>query len=98
MQFYKNLKKLVLYLKLKFVCFYFSQLIILFICMYYIVIFCLIYRNSQKSLIVNFCYSLVESMITSFAITLLILVTRMIGLSCKNKNLYNTSKFIDSKF
>ena len=96
--YFRNLKKLFLYLKIKFICFYISQLIILAICIYYIVIFCVLYVNSQRSLIVNYCFSLVESIITSFAVTTVILITRMIGLSCKNKELYNTSKYINEKF
>ena len=98
MHYYKNLKKLLLYLKIKFICFFITQLIIIVICLYYIVIFSVLYSCSQKSLIVNFCYSLVESIITSFGVTLIILITRKIGLSCSNKELYNTSKYINSKF
>ena len=98
MHFYRNLKQLLLFLKIKFICFFISQLIVIFICIYYIVIFGVKYPNSQKSLIVNYCYSLVESIITSFGISLIILITRKIGLSCSNKQLYNTSKYINSKF
>ena len=96
--FYRNLKIFLLYLKIKFICFYISQLVILSACMYYIVIFCILYPCSQKSLIINYCYSLVESIITSFSITLIILITRKIGLSCSNKNIYNISKYINYKF
>ena len=96
--FYHNMKRLFLYLKLKFTCFFMSQIIIVGACMYYIVIFGIKYYYSQKSLIVNFLYSLVESIITSFGITLIIIITRKIGLSCSNKQLYNTSKYINSKF
>ena len=95
---YKNIKRFLLYLRIKFICFFISQLIIVGICLYYIVIFCILYSRSQKSLIVNFCYSLVESIITSFGITIIILITRKIGLSCANKELYNTSKYINAKF
>ena len=66
--------------------------------MYYIIIFCILYSCSQKSLIINYCYSLVESLITSFGIALIILITRKIGLSCSNKNFYNISKFANYKF
>ena len=97
-QFYRNIKQLLLYLRIKFICFFIAQLIIIFTCMYYIVIFCIKYSCSQKSLIVNYCYSLIESIITSFAITFIILITRKLGLSCANKELYNTSKYINSKF
>ena len=50
---YRNIKKLISFLRIKFICFFISQLIIVFICLYYVVIFCVIYSNSQKSLLVN---------------------------------------------
>ena len=96
--FYKNLKRLFLYLKIKLFCFYITQIIIIAICIYYLVIFSILYSCSQISLIVNYCYSLVESIITSFAVSIIILITRKIGLSYKNKHLYNISKYINSKF
>ena len=98
LHYYKNLRKFLLYLKLKFICFLICQLISLFICMYYLVIFCILYTRSQESLIINYCYSLVESIITSFAIAFVILVTRKIGIGCLNKDIYNISKYINSKF
>ena len=98
MPFYRNVKKFFLFLRIKFVCFFICQILILAICMYYIVIFCILYKRSQESLIVNYCYSLVESLLTSFAITFIIIITRKIALSCMNKELYNVSQFINSKF
>jgi hypothetical protein len=95
---YRNLRKFFKYLKMKFACFVITQFIIAFTCIYYTVIFCIKYSHSQKSLVVNYCYSLVESIIMSFGITTIILITRKIGLSCLNKELYNTSKYINSKF
>jgi len=96
--FYRNLKKFLLYLKIKFIFFYISQFVIFSASIYYIVIFCILYSCSQKSLVINYCYSLVESIITSFSVTLIILITRKIGLSCSNKYLYNISKFVNNKF
>ena len=98
MHCYRNIKRLLSYLRIKFICFFFAQLIIMAICIYYIVIFCIKYSCSQISLLVNYCYSFVESIITSFVITFIILITRKIGLCCPNKELYNTSKYINSKF
>ena len=96
--YYKNLKQLILFLKIKFLCFFICQLLVFWTCIYYIVIFCIKYAKSQESLIVNYAYSFIESLITSFAIAFIILVTRKIGLACLNKELYNTSKFINSRF
>ena len=93
-----NINKFFIFLRIKFICFFIFQLIIIFVCLYYIVIFCILYKKSQISLIINYCYSLVESIIIGFAISLIILITRKIGLSYKNKDFYNVSKYINSKF
>ena len=53
-------------------------------CFYYIVIFCIIYSKSQVSLLTNYLLSLVEGLITSVIITILIVLTRKIGMSCSN--------------
>ena len=97
MYYYKNIKRIYVYLRNKFICFFVLQIIVFSVCIYYIEIFCVKYYCSQISLLINYCYSFTESIITSFAITFIILVTRKIGLSCHNKKLYNTSKFIDNK-
>ena len=96
--YYRNIKKFLLFLKLKFIFFLLGQIFTFAISMYYIVTFCILYKNSQKSLVFNYGYSFIESIVTSFAISLIIVVTRKIGLVCLNKELYNCSKFINSKF
>jgi surface protein len=97
-QYPRNIKKLLSYLKIKFIWFYISQFIFMANCIYYTVIFCILYSRSQISLIINFCYSFIESIITSFIIAFIILATRKIGLCCLSKELYNTSKYINNKF
>jgi hypothetical protein len=97
LHYLKNIKKFYVYLKRKFVCFFISKILVFAVCLYYIEIFCVKYYCSQISLLINYSYSFIESVITSFAITLIILFTRKIGLSCHSKEIYNTSKFINSK-
>ncbi len=86
------------FLKLKLIFFFIIEIIIIFCCFYYIVIFCIIYSRSKGSLMINYLTSLVEGLIASIAISIIILVTRKIGLLCTNKYLYNTSKYINNKF
>ena len=86
------------YLKLKFIGFFICEIILISGCFYYIVIFCIVYNKSRGSLVVNYLSSLLEELITSFAITAIILVTRKIGLACLNRHLYNTSKYINNRF
>ena len=83
------------YLKYKFICFLISEIIIISSCYYYIVIFCIVYSRSKGSLIVNYLTSLIEELIIAVTITLSIIITRKIGLSCFSKNLYNTSMYIN---
>ena len=98
-QYYiQNVNTFFKYLKLKFFCFFLSEMVAIACCYYYIVIFCIIYSNSKESLMVNYLTSLVEGLITSVAISILILVTRKIGLSCLNKHFYNISKYINTRF
>ena len=94
----RNIIKLLIFLKKKFILFFLSEILIFFGCFYYIVIFFIIYSKSRGSLIINYLTSLLESLITGFVLTFIILATRKIGLVCKNKDLYNTSKFINNKF
>ena len=94
----KNLLTFFKYLKIKLIIFFIIEIIIIFTCFYYIVIFCIIYSKSQGSLLTNYLTSLLEGLITSIAISIIILVTRKIGLVCANQYLYNTSKFINNKF
>ena len=42
--------------------------------------------------------SLLEGFITAIAISLIVLITRKIGLEYQNKYLYNTSKYFNTKF
>ena len=86
------------FLKLKFICFLISEIIILFISFYYIVIFCIVYSQTQISLLTNYIASLIEELIKSIIITILIVMTRRIGISYKNVYSYNVSKYINSNF
>ena len=73
---------------------------IIFICFsfYYLAIFCIVYNNSQISLLVNYIISLIESLITSIIISIIVVITRKIGIIYFNNKLYNVSKFINNHF
>ena len=96
--FIKNINQFFRFLKIKFICFFISEVIIIAACYYYIVIFCIIYTNSKVSLLVNYIMSLVEGLITSLALAIIIFTSRLIGLKCLNRNFYNISKYINDKF
>ena len=46
----------------------------------------------------NYATSLIEDIIKSIIAAIIITISRRIGLVCLNKYLYNTSKYINSKF
>ena len=92
------LNKFLRFLKIKMIFFIITIFILVSGCFYYIVIFCIIYSKSQISLLTNYILSLVEGLIISIIITILIVATRKIGISCSNPYIYNTSKFIYKKF
>ena len=94
----RNIKVFYKYLKLKFILFIICEIVIICGCFYYIVIFCIVYSFSKVSLFINYLFSLLEGLITSIAITIIIVVIRKIGLSYSIKNIYNTSKYINAKF
>ena len=92
------LNKFLKYLKIQMCIFITIEIIIILWAYYYIVIFFIIYSQSRKSLILNFIISLLEEIIKSLIVIVAIVLTRRIGLICKNSYIYNTSKFIDENF
>ena len=74
------------------------QIIFISFFFYYVVIFCIVYNHSQKSLLTNYFSSLVESLITSVIVSVIVVIIRKIGIICLSNKLYNTSKFINSRF
>ena len=93
-----NLVKLIKYLKIKFVIFFIIELFILLSCFYYISIFFIVYSYCKISLIINYITSPLESLITSIVISIIIVIFRKMGLILLNKNIYNTSKYINKNF
>ena len=93
-----NIGKFIKYLKLNFFIYLFGHIIIISCCFYYVITFCVVYKYSKYSLLFNYLTSLGEGLIVSIGITIIILITRIIGLKCRNKRLYNTSKYFYDRF
>ena len=91
-------QKFLKYIKCKLFFFIIEEIVLIGVCFYYILIFCIIYNKSQVSLFVNYIYSLIEGFLTSLSITLVIVITRQLGIHFSNCYLYNASKFINEKF
>ena len=98
---YYYLKNIIIFskfLKIKFIYFFFCELLIIFSCFYYASIFFIIYNKSIGSLIVNYFVSLFESFLIEIVISIIIVSTRKMGLVFLSKELYNTSKYINNYF
>ena len=94
----KTSKKFFRNLKIKIIIFFINEITVIIICFYYIIIFTIIYKKSQISLLLNYLISILEDLIKSLIISSIIVLTRKIGISCLNKYVYNTSKYINEKF
>ena len=86
------------YLKIRIFIFIIIEIILVGGSFYYIVIFCIVYSKSQKSLLINYLYSLIEGLIKSLIVTIVIVISRKVGISFKSSYLYNTSKYLDENF
>ena len=84
--------------KIKILFFFISQILIICFCFYYIIIFSIVYNYSQVSLLYNYFSSLIEGIITSILISVIIVITRKVSIVFLNQYLYNTSKYINSRF
>ena len=94
----KALTKFFKILKIKILIFFITEIIVIILCFYYIVIFCVIYSKSQLSLFINYLSSIIEELIKALIVSSIVVITRKIGISCSNKYIYNTSKYINDKF
>ena len=92
------LNKFLKFLKIKMLLFIITEIILVGGCFYYIVIFGILYNKSKISLLTNYFYSLLEGLLTSLIITIIIVITRQIGILYSNSYFYNTSKYLNDKF
>ena len=91
-------KKLLKYMKLKLFFLLINEFIIIIFSFYYVVIFCIIYNQTQLSLVINYLTSLLENLIKSIIVTTIVAITRKIGIVFLNVYFYNISKYINSNF
>ena len=92
-------KKLLCWLKLKFLFFYIIALFLLVFLWYYVTCFCGIYVNTQIHLIKDSIISLITSLVFPFAIYIIPAIFRILSLRVEKptrKILYNFSGFIEN--
>ena len=96
--YFLNIFKFKKHSKIKFCCFYLLQFIFnIFMC-YYLTIFCIVYHQTQGSIMFNYLIGLGQSLIISLSISIIIAFLRFISIRIGIKNIYNTSKYLHEKF
>ena len=92
------LNKFLKFLKIKMIIFFITEIIIIAFCFYYVVIFCSVYTQTQISLLINYFASLLEGILKSIIVSILIVITRKIGINYLNIYSYNISKYLNAHF
>ena len=96
--YYLNIIKFKKYLIIKLTFFYIIQILFNTCMCYYLTIFCVVYHQTQKNVILNYILGIIESLSFSLGLSIIIAFLRFISIKMKNKTLYNTSKYLFEKF
>ena len=96
--YYINMIKFRKFLKIRLSFFYIFQFIMCILMTYYITIFCIIYSQSQVSIMINYIYGVLESLAISFGITIIITIMRYLSIKNKWINIYRSSQYLYNKF
>ena len=65
---------------------------------YYLTIFCAVYNKTQGSIIVNYLYGILESLLFSLGLTITISLIRFLSIKYEWKSIYNASKYFYENF
>ena len=95
MKYLNHLRKLIRIIKIKIGIFFILTILISTMIIYYISIFCIIYKQSQWNWFTNSFISLGLSIITSFGMSFLISLIRYLGLWMKSEKIYNVSLYLN---
>ena len=96
--FYYIFIKILHLIELFIIIFYFLLFLIGLLCIYYLFIFCALYKKIQKNLFINYIIGTLWSLAFTVGICLIVTIIRKIAIKQKIKRLYLISKFIDDKF
>jgi hypothetical protein len=84
--------------KIKVILYFFTEIFIIIFSFYYIIIFCIVYKKSQLSLLFNYLMSIVETLVVSIFVSIIVAITRWIGLKYAHKTFYKISKYINNNY
>ena len=96
--YYINILRFKKYMKIKLSIFYIIQFILNVLMFYYLTIFCAVYNKTQGSIIVNYLYGILESLLFSLGLTITISLIRFLSIKYKWKSIYNASKYFYENF
>ena len=83
-------------IKIRIIIYFIIQFIIMFGCVYYLYIFCCIYKSNQSNLIQNYFMGVLENIIIPMILSSIICVLRYFAFKFNSKQLYYSANFIDS--
>ena len=92
--YYENIIKFKKIIKIKLTIFFIIQFLMNLFMLYYLSIFCIVFSKSQTSILLNYLYGILESLIISLGIALVITLIRYFGIKYKWEAIYNTSKYL----
>jgi len=95
--YYRIYIKISCILRLKIAVFFLLIILIEMTSMYYLFVFCAIYKKIQKNLFINYIIGSCWQLVYTIGICFLITILRKIGLNKKIKRLFIISRFIDEK-
>ena len=90
----KKEKTLVKILKIKFLIFFILSFLILVFFWYYLICFCVVYKNTQYHLIKDSLIGFITGLLTPFGTKIIAVIFRLYGLKCKHKYLYTISNIL----
>ena len=96
--FIKMSLNFVKYIKIKIKIFHIIEFMFILFMFYYLYIFCEIYHETQMTILINYLSGMSASIIFSLCLSILITITRVVSLKCKNRYVFNFSKYLYEKF
>ena len=92
-----NMKRFFKYLYKRITCFIFVDIILISALSYYLIIFCSIYKNSLKSIFINYIAGVCISLAIAVGISLVIVFLRLFSLKKESLRIYIISRYIYEK-
>ena len=97
-KYLENVIRLMKFIRIRLTIFYTLQILFIILMTYYLFIFSAVYRHSQVSIIINYIIGAVTSLAISTGLSIIIAILRIISIKYKSYRLFNTSKFLYTKF